>query len=79
MTFEKFCEMIDAIKEITNCSEDTGVKCASEIIRIIQPKFKNDPVNNAILRNEDFETIVDIAEGEGLLKAFVTGGKGSKF
>ena len=64
MTFEKFCKMIDAIKEITNCSEDTGIECASEIIRIIQPKFKNDPINNAILGNEDFETIVNIAEEE---------------
>lgn len=79
MTFEKFCEMIDAIKEITHCSEDEGVKCASEIIRIIQPKFKNDPVNNAILGNEDFETIVNIAAGEGLLKAFLTGGNRLKF
>ena len=67
MTFEKFCEMVDAIKEITHCSEDEGVKCASEMIRIIQPKFKLDPVNNAILGNEDFETIVDIAAGEGFI------------
>ena len=67
MTFEKFCEMIDAIKEITNCSEDEGVKCASEIIRIIQPKFKNDPLNNAILGNEGFETLVNIAEEEGFI------------
>ena len=67
MTFEKFCEMIDAIKEITNCSEETGVKCASEIIRIINPKFKNDPLNNAILGNADIETLANIAEEEGFI------------
>lgn len=67
MTFEKFCEMIDTIKKITNCSEETGVKCASEIISIIKPKFKNDPLNNALLGNADFETIVNIAEEEGFI------------
>lgn len=67
MTFEKFCEMIDAIKEITNCSEETGVKCASEIIRIIQPKFKNDPLNSAILGNADIETLANIAAEEGFI------------
>ena len=67
MTFEKFCEMIDAIKEITHCSEEDGVKCASEIISIIKPKFKNDPLNRALLGNADFETIVNIAEEEGFI------------
>ena len=67
MTFEKFCEMIDAIKEITHCSEDEGVKCASEIISIIKPKFKNDPLNRALLGNADFETIVNIAGEEGFI------------
>ena len=67
MTFEKFCEMIDAIKEITHCSEDEGVKCASEIISIIKPKFKNDPLNSALLGNADFKTIVSIAEEEGFI------------
>ena len=67
MTFEKFCKMIDAIKEITNCSEETGVKCASEIISIIQPKFKNNPLNSAILGNEDIETLVNIAAEEGYI------------
>ena len=67
MTFEKFCEMIDAIKEITHCSEEDGVKCASEIIRIIKPKFKNDPLNSALLGNADFETIINIAEEEGFI------------
>ena len=67
MTFEKFCEMIDAIQEITHCSEEEGVKCAGEIISIIKPKFKNDPLNNALLRNADFETIVNIAEEEGFI------------
>ena len=67
MTFEKFCEMIDIIKAITNCSEEDGVKCASEIISIIQPKFKNDPLNSALLGNADFETIVSIAEEEGFI------------
>ena len=67
MTFEKFCEMIDAIKEITNCSEETGVKCASKIISIIQPKFKNDPLNSAILGNADIETLANIAAEEGYI------------
>ena len=67
MTFEKLCKMIDALKEITHCSEDEGVKCASEMIRIIKPKFKNDPLNNALLGNVDFETIVNIAEEEGFI------------
>ena len=67
MTFEKFCEMINTIKSITNCSEEDGVKCASAIIFIIQPKFKNDPVNSAVLGNADFETIVSIAEKEGFI------------
>ena len=67
MTFEKFCEMIDAIKEITHCSEDEGVKCASKIISIIKPKFKNDPLNTVLLGNADFETIVNIAEEEGFI------------
>ena len=67
MTFEKFCEMIDAIKEITHCSEDEGVKCASEIISIIKPKFKNDPINSAILGNADMETLVNIAAEEGYI------------
>ena len=67
MTFEKFCKMIDAIKEITNCSEETGVKCASEIISIIKPKFKNDPLNSALLENADFETVMSIAEEEGFI------------
>ena len=67
MTFEKFCKMIDTIKEITNCSEEDGVKCASAIIGIIKPKFKNDPVNNAILGNADMETLVNIAAEEGYI------------
>ena len=67
MTFEKFCEMIDAIKAITHCSEDEGVKCASEIISIIKPKFKNDPLNNALLGNADIETVMSIAEEEGFI------------
>ena len=67
MTFEKFCEMIDTIKEITKCSEEDGVKCASEIISIIQPKFKNDPLNSAILGNADIETLANIAAEEGLI------------
>ena len=67
MTFEKFCEMIDTIKAITNCSEEDGVKCASAIIFIIQPKFKNDPVNNAVLGNADIETLANIAEEEGFI------------
>ena len=67
MTFEKFCKMIDAIKEITHCSEDEGIKCASEIISIIKPKFKNDPLNSVIFSNADFETIVNIAEEEGFI------------
>lgn len=67
MTFEKFCEMIDAIKEITHCSEDEGIKCASEIIGIIKPKFKNDPLNSMILGNADFETIANIAKEEGFI------------
>ena len=67
MTFEKFCALIDAIKEIRNCSEETGVKCASEIISIIQPKFKNDSLNNAILGNADIETLANIAEEEGFI------------
>ena len=67
MTFEKFCEMIDAIKAITKCSEEDGVKCASEIISIIQPKFKNDPLNSAILGNADIETLANIAVEEGYI------------
>ena len=67
MTFEKFCEMIDAIKEITNCSEETGVKCAIEIISIIKPKFKDNPLNSAILENADIETLANIAVEEGYI------------
>ena len=67
MTFEKFCKMIDTIKAITNCSEEDGVKCASEIIFIIQPKFKNDPLNSAIFGNADIETLANIAVEEGYI------------
>ena len=67
MTFEKFYEIIDAIKEITHCSEDEGVKCAIEIISMIKPKLKNDPLNSALLGNADFETIANIAKEEGFI------------